>query len=219
MVEDLPSDFAEVRATYDVIAADFARTRQQPWPAVTSFLEAREGAVGLDLGCGNGRHLPVLAETVRFGLGIDLSRALLRIASREFNHTDAMLVEGSVDRLPFRADSIDLAIYVATLHHLPSKDRRVASLNELARVLAPGAPALISVWSVTHDRFEYETATETTVAWTLPNGQTVPRYYQLYDEPTFEAELATSDLSIRRSWLEAGNHYAVVEPAAKQQSP
>ncbi len=219
MVEDLPSDPAAVRATYEAIATDFARTRQQPWPAVTSFLEGREAVVGLDLGCGNGRHLPILAENARWSVGLDLSRSLLRIASRDIRPTDTLLVEGSADHLPLRANTIGLAIFVATLHHLPSKDRRVDSLNELARVLAPDAPALIGVWSVTHDRFEYETATETTVEWTLPNGRTVPRYYQLYDRPTFEAELAASDLSIRRSWLEAGNHYAVVEPAVKQQSP
>jgi len=211
-------DPARVRAVYDEIAEHFAETRAYPWPEVEDFLSDRgpdEGVVGLDLGCANGRHAALLTEVVGTALAVDLSRELL-VEARERMARDgwtAGLLQGDAARLPVADDAVDVAVYVATLHHLPDRETRQGSLDELARVLAPGGRALVSAWSTAHDRFdaaEAETGFDTTVDWTLPGGETVERFYHIYAPAEFEVDLAASDLGVERSFLSSGNCYAEV---------
>jgi len=203
-----------VHHTYDRIAAHFAQTREYPWPEVESFLEDRAGDVALDLGCGNGRHAELLAERAASVVCVDASTGLLaeardRSVERGFA---ASLVAGDAARVPLRANVVDLAVYVATLHHLPDRAARVASLDELARVLQPEGAAVVSVWSTEHDRFDRREGFDTTVDWTLPGGETVPRFYHVYAPAEFEADLADSDLAVVESFVSSGNCYAVVTP-------
>ncbi|MFB6108410.1 MAG: class I SAM-dependent methyltransferase [Haloplanus sp.] len=203
------------RATYNRIAAHFAATREHPWPEVESFVaDAEAVARALDVGCGNGRHAELLADRAAEVVGLDASGGLLstarsRATDRGF---DLALVQGDAGRLPFRDDRFGLAVYVATLHHLRPRERRVASLDELARVLAPGGRALVSAWSTVHDAFDADAGFDTTVDWTLPGGETVPRYYHVYDPAEFDRDLSASALVVRESFLASGNCYAVVAP-------
>jgi SAM-dependent methyltransferase len=235
-----------VTETYDRIAEHFASTREYPWPEVAAFLgrdvgddladdaapladgaapaldrirsASEAGGVGLDLGCGNGRHAELLADDLERVVGADASRGLLgtareRALDHEFDES-LELVQGDAARLPLRSGVVDVAVYVATLHHLRTRDQRVASLSELARVLAPGGRAIVSVWSTAHDRFEATSGFDTTVEWTLPGGERVPRYYHIYDPAEFEADLTASDLRAVDSVVSSGNCYAVVEAGA-----
>ncbi|WP_256287788.1 class I SAM-dependent methyltransferase [Halobellus inordinatus] len=240
-----------VTETYDRIAEHFASTREYPWPEVAAFLgrdvggDLADGAavladgaapalervrsaaddaggVGLDLGCGNGRHAELLADDVERVVGADASRGLLgtareRAQDHEFDES-LHLVQADAAGLPLRSGVVDVAVYVATLHHLRTRDQRVASLSELARVLAPGGRAIVSVWSTAHDRFEAMSGFDTTVEWTLPGGERVPRYYHIYDPSEFEADLAASDLQTVDSVVSSGNCYAVVEAGARTRS-
>ena len=203
---------ADVRRTYDRIAAHFATTRPTPWPAVERFLEGRRGSVGLDLGTGNGRHAALLADHVARVVAIDLSRAVLSVAIERASGRgfDLAPVQADAATLPVGTDEVDLAVYVATLHHLPSRELRIRSLDELARALTPDGGGLVSAWCVTHERFDASSAFDTTVDWTLPDGTVVPRYYHIYDLDTFEADLVASDLVVERVFEEAGNCYGVV---------
>ncbi|CAG9938984.1 unnamed protein product [Clonostachys rosea f. rosea IK726] len=64
-----------VHAVYEAIAPHFSATRHKPWPRVASFLNAQPpGSVGLDVGCGNGKYLPVNPRLHL--LGSDRSAAL-----------------------------------------------------------------------------------------------------------------------------------------------
>ena len=206
---------AAVRATYDRIGAHFAKTRVNPWPEVEDFLDGRTGGVGLDIGCGNGRHTALLAECCDRAVGLDASRALLGVA-REQAHAQSSLAQGDAGRLPLASGSVDLAVYVATLHHLPTRAGRIASLTDLARVLAPGARALVSAWSTDHDRFDADEGFDTTVDWTLPGGETVDRFYHIYDAEEFRADLRESGVAVRSVRVSSGNCYAVVGPEGKR---
>jgi SAM-dependent methyltransferase len=206
-----------VRRTYDRIAEHFALTREYPWPDVESFLADASGQTGIDVGCGNGRHLPVLADRVDRVVGVDASPRLLavardRVADRTAEPDRVAYCCGDAARLPVRSGTVDVGLYVATLHHLPDHETRVASLDDLARVLAPSGRALLSVWSVEHDRFDRETGFDTTVDWTLPDGEIVPRYYHVYDRAEFNTDLDASALSVHRSFCSSGNYYAIVGP-------
>ena len=203
---------AEVRDTYDRIATHFAATREYAWPEVESFLDDTTGRVGLDVGCGNCRHAEVLADRVDRTIGLDVSRGLLETGrERATDRAFAVdLIQADAAAVPLRTDTVDLAVYVATLHHLPSRESRLASLDELARVLSPEGRALVSAWSTAHDRFDADEGFDTTVEWTLPGGEPVDRFYHIYDPEEFEADLEESDLVVREWELSSGNCYAEV---------
>jgi SAM-dependent methyltransferase len=203
-----------VRATYDRIAPHFAETRSRPWPAVEEFLETAAGGLGIDVGCGNGRHAATLAARVDRALGVDLSHRLLVEAADPVATAGAAapsgVFRGEPRSTPVPAGSVGVALHVATLHHLPDRSARVDGLDELARTLAPGGRGLVSAWSVTHDRFDREAGFDGWIDWTLPDGTTVPRFYHVYDPDGFAADLGTSDLDVERTFTEAGNCYGVV---------
>lgn len=209
----------DVRETYDRIGGHFAKTRAHAWPAVERFVERSDDvALGLDLGCGNARHAAVLADRADRVIGLDASRSVVEAARerREREGFSVDLCRGDVTRLPIASDTVGLAVYIATIHHLPTREGRIASLDELARVLAPGGRALVSAWSTTHDRFEADEAFDTTVDWTLPGGETVPRYYHIYDPSAFADDLCESTLAVERLFQERGNCYGVVRAEGKR---
>jgi len=191
-------DPARVRAVYDDIASHFAKTRASPWPEVTDFLDEKGhgGGVGLDLGCGNGRHSVPLAAVTARAVGVDLSRGLLAEASASVGDERLSLLQGDATAVPLGDGRVDVALYVATLHHLPDRETRVESLGELRRMLAPGGRALVSAWTATHDRFDAA-------------GETVPRFYHIYARSEFEKDIAAAGLTIEESFLSSGNCYAV----------
>jgi tRNA (uracil-5-)-methyltransferase TRM9 len=207
----------DTQSTYDRIAAHFAKTREHAWPEVEAFLAGRSATRALDVGCGNGRHAELLAGRAESVVGVDLSRELLREAATradERGFAEALdLIHGDAAALPVADDAVGLATYVATLHHLSPRAARVRSLDELARVLAPGGTALVSAWSTAHDRFDREAGFDTTVDWTLPGGETVPRYYHIYSPAEFETDLAASALERVDVDVSSGNCYAVVAAA------
>jgi len=208
---------ADPRATYDRIASHFAKTREYAWPEVEAFLDGRAADRALDVGCGNGRHCEPLAGVADAVVGLDVSRGLLgearsRAATRGYANATAF-VHGDARALPFADGAFDLGVYVAALHHLDSRVARVHSLDEVARVLRPSGRALVSAWSTAHDRFDHEAGFDTTVDWTLPGGETVPRYYHVYDPAEFRAEVAESALELVDFELSSGNCYAVCRPA------
>ena len=204
----------DVRDTYDRIGSHFARTRPDPWPEVRDFVTERQGRVGLDVGVGNGRHAELLAGRVDRVLGLDVSRPVLgeaaaRATERGF---DLSLLLGDASALPVGDDCVDLAVYIATLHHLPTRALRIRSLDELERVLAPGGSALVSAWSTTHEAFDRTAGFDTAVDWTLPDGEVVPRYYHIYDPGEFRRDVEGSALSVAAVSVASGNCYAVVGP-------
>ncbi len=202
----------DMQATYDRIAAHFATTREYAWPEVESFLDGREAHTALDLGCGNGRHAELLATHARRVVGADVSAGLLAEAnarSRERGFR-VELVQCDAARLPLAANTVQLAVYVATLHHLPTRDARLGSLDELARVLGPDGVALVSAWSTAHDKFDREEGFDTTVDWTLPGGETVPRFYHIYSPEEFREDVSESALAPEDVSVSSGNCYAVV---------
>ncbi|QLK25758.1 class I SAM-dependent methyltransferase [Natrinema zhouii] len=216
---------ADVRDTYDRIATHFASTREYAWPEVEAFVETHatdvDTGVGLDLGCGNCRHAELFEAHLESVIGLDVSRGLLetgrkRALERDF---DVELIQGDAASLPLAADAVDVAVYVATLHHLPTRAARRASLDDLARVLAPDGRALVSAWSTAHDRFDETEGFDTTVEWILPGGEPVDRFYHIYAPDEFEADLTDSDLELLEWELSSGNCYATVAGAETNDEP
>ncbi len=207
----------EVRRTYDRIAEHFAQTRAHAWSDVERFIETETersaGSLALDLGCGNGRHAELLVPHVDTVVCADLSRSILETARNRTGDRTIELIQTDAADLPLRSGSVDLAVYIAALHHLPTRTLRLRSLDELARVLTPSGRALVSVWSTTHPTFEATMGFDTTVDWTLPNGETVDRFYHIYDPEGFERDVRDSAGNVQELFTSNGNCYAVLGAA------
>ncbi|KAK4226449.1 S-adenosyl-L-methionine-dependent methyltransferase [Podospora fimiseda] len=154
-----------VHGVYEAIAPHFSATRYKPWPAVASFLSSQNpGAVGFDVGCGNGKYLGVNPSL--FMVGSDRSESLVALAEKRGRQ---LLQEGkrNVDQdrtnpaggegtggaavgiatevvvadglsLPFRERSADFVICVAVVHHMSTRSRRQEAIRQLLRCVKLG---------------------------------------------------------------------------------
>ena len=149
-----------VAATMSVLFADITApyTAIEAWtydrfiaPAVAELLARnlgeildgiRRGAQVLDVGCGGGHALELLAARrpdLRLH-GVDLSpgqvgRARNRLGDR------ATIVEGSALKLPYASNRFDLVFSDASIKHWPNPAR---GLRECVRVLRPGGHLVVT---------------------------------------------------------------------------
>jgi SAM-dependent methyltransferase len=146
--EDPAKDWtATQRALYDGIAPHYdeaipshvaAHYRAKRVRLVRHLAPA--GAAVLDVGCGTG----TLAEAIRregFRVyGLDASTGMLAqlgAAGRGYP------VAGFGERLPFGDGVFDLAITVATLHHITDPERIAQTIAEMCRVTRPGGHVVV----------------------------------------------------------------------------
>ncbi len=96
----------------------------------------------LDVATGTGRTLQQLRsafESVEL-LGIDLSGAYLKRASKYLNNREGemvQLIKGNAEKMPFEINSIQGISCVFLFHELPKK-ARINVINECYRILEPG---------------------------------------------------------------------------------
>jgi ubiquinone/menaquinone biosynthesis C-methylase UbiE len=108
-------------------------------PVMVAMLGLPKGGRILEVGCGRGIALPVLATRLEPSrlVGIDIDSALLTEAEARLTETAAVaeLHRADVRALPFPDRSFDLVIDFGTCYHIAGAAR---ALSEIARVLAPG---------------------------------------------------------------------------------
>jgi ubiquinone/menaquinone biosynthesis C-methylase UbiE len=161
----------------------------------------------LNIGCGHGADF--LPFTARFELyGLDFSVEMLRLAQKyaekfrfsvDFTMADAVA-------LPFRDDSFDYAIAVATYHHLETNDR-LPALLELKRVLKPGGEAFITVWNRWQPRF-WLSRREILVPWRTKE-QTFYRYYNLFSYHAMARLVKQAGFELVRLFPENGYRFPI----------
>lgn len=141
---------AESRATYDVIAEDYASHFPGTEPEAPldlamidhfiSLLPARTRTV-LDAGCGTGRMGRYLADHGCAVRGSDLSPGMLAMARRD--HPDIDTVHAGHAELPFADSEFDGVLYWYSLIHA-ADDELPAILAEAARVTSEDGLLLIA---------------------------------------------------------------------------
>lgn len=126
----------------------------------------------LDIGCGTGSGLRLIADTARFAAGVDYSSETLTSLALSFRQWRICAVAGDALTLPFQAGSFDVVTAFEVIEHLHDP---TLLLGEMKRVLTPGGMAILS----TPNRPVYS-----------PRGTWLDYHVREYDTVELEALLA-----------------------------
>ena len=122
---------------YDAVAAEFDRryARNQyegTQSTLAQFLGGGRPAT-LEVGCGTGHWLALIAPRLDTAVGMDVSSKMLERA--QLAASVALLVRATAERIPFAAGSFDRVFAINALHHFSD---HAAFVAECRRVLRPG---------------------------------------------------------------------------------
>lgn len=132
---------------------DWALTEDMQLPTYIAALERtglERGGRVLDVGCGAGAFLRLVADGGGEPHGLDASEALIALARERLPEADLRV--GEMEELPWKDDSFDL---VTGFNSFFFANDMVAALREAGRVAKPGAPVVIQVWGA-HERCDLE---------------------------------------------------------------
>ena len=218
-----PASKSGVMHTYEEIAEGVEERRRVPWADIVSFERTLDrGLTVLDLGCGTGRNAVHYASTGHEVVALDFSRGTLHHAAHKFARLSmsksTRLLQGDVCALPLKESTFDVCLYVAVLHHLPTREERLGSLAEVKRCLKPGGSALISVWSFDQRRFEKvlkehrgrkEGFGNVLVPIRTRDGRNIKRFYHLFLEGELERLVRDAGLQVERCFKSHDNYFVV----------
>jgi len=219
---------------WDAIAESFDLTRRKPWKQCIDFINIlnKENIVA-DIGCGNGRHLIPCADHCKQVIGVDISGELLSIAKKklkEKNLNNTILLHANMVSLPLKNNTVDSILFIASLHNIKGRDRRIQSLKEIKRILKKDGTALISVWSRWQDKYRKQFFKrwlftqkgqvefgDIEIYW-RQHGLDIPRFYHLYSKKEFMEDIQRAGLELEEiqdvklcSQKHPDNYFAVVK--------
>ena len=146
-----------VRAERATRAAAFFRENAADWQeirrlyindqeverALLELLPKSEIDALLDIGTGTGRILEVFGDSIRRGVGVDLSREMLSVARVNLERrglTNCQVRLGDMDQLPLSDERFGAVTFHLALHYADDPSRAIA---EAARYLAPGGRMVV----------------------------------------------------------------------------
>lgn len=197
--------------TWNAIAKSFDSTRRKPWKECIDFINTlSKTSIVADVGSGNGRHLIPCAKHCKKVLGLDVSKELLRIVQNKLYKNklnNVELIHSDAVNIPFRDNSVDAVLYIATIHNISERYRRIKSLKEINRILKPSGKAIISVWSRWQDKFrqhflkrmitqlERNEFGDINIYW-RQHGLNISRFYHLYSKREFKKDINQAGFEI-----------------------
>ena len=131
--------------TFSEIATDFRDNfLNYLYPATP---ETFRGKLGLDVGCGFGRHLCQAAACGAEMVGVDFSAAIESSYANTRHLPNVRLVQADIYNLPFEPATFDFVYSVGVLHHLPDPQRGLQSMTPLVK-----PNGLASIWVYSKER-------------------------------------------------------------------
>ncbi len=221
--------FDDVSGRYDLLNRVMTLGQDSAWRMAMWRRVPPSARRVLDLCTGSGVSLPGLRQPGRTVLGIDVSLAMLQVASVEHSEPgwSPRLACADGFQLPLRDGALDAVTIAFGIRNLRP---RVAALGEIARVLVPGgrlvvleaaapAPGLLAPFT------RWWIRTMIPLFGRLSPDPTAYRYlaesiFEFGSGPEFEADLATAGFRVveRRSFLFGASRLWVAEsrPAVGQ---
>src|SRR5690606_9749531 len=92
------------------------------------------GKTVLDVGCGKGYGVAVLAETAHRVVGIDIDPDLIESSTHLCSRRNVTFLVGNCSAMPFESDSFDIVTCNAVLEYLPNFE---LFMEEARRILKP----------------------------------------------------------------------------------
>ena len=191
---------------YSEIANHFNKTRYHTWPKIRDFVDSLDSNSTIyDVGCGNGRNMDIRTDC-KF-IGCDNNRNLLCEAKKN-NHE---CYYGDNLNIPFSDGVADAVLSIAVIHHFSTKERRIAALSEIFRILKPSGCALIYVWA--HEQVKFATYPKNAmVDWNDQNsGKIYQRFYYLFTLQELDELVSDNfrDIEIIESGVQKDNYYVI----------
>jgi SAM-dependent methyltransferase/uncharacterized protein YbaR (Trm112 family) len=155
---DCHKTLVRTQQTYNFTWTRFgAREIQEGWEkdsyTYTKLIPERifEGAgkIGLDAGCGGGADLRRFWKQGIRIIGLDLSAGVDTIARMGDIPSHGDLVQGDLQRMPFKPGTFDFIYSFGVLHHLPNPEEGFVALSE---GLKPGAALITYLYELFDDR-------------------------------------------------------------------
>jgi ubiquinone/menaquinone biosynthesis C-methylase UbiE len=142
-----------------------------------------QGTTVVDLGCGAGRDLDVIARQGYPAVGLDLAESLARIAHR---HSKMPVVVADLRQTPFLDETFGGAWASASLLHLP-RANIPAGLNEIYRILKAGGHLFTSMKSGASEQQD-------------PDG----RWFSYFDPQEWHASVRAAGFEVERLDMQEG---------------
>ena len=169
----------------------------------------------LDEGCGTGRLLNTLSLRGYEVVGIDVSWGMLKITKRRVKRNKVYyrshIIVASMVLKPFRDNIFDISLMIASLHHIPLRNRRIKALKESFRVLKTRGVLLVTVWNLSLPRnmlrairwfltgklFEFG---DSLVPW-KKRGLIFQRFYHFYHKRELKRDVLKAGFNLLKSYL------------------
>jgi 2-polyprenyl-3-methyl-5-hydroxy-6-metoxy-1,4-benzoquinol methylase len=228
-----------VKKNYEDDARTFDETREKPiWPPLLALLkkvgqtttsqpllEKEGGTRVLDVGCGNGRLLKILAEANVKYVGVDQSESLIKICQEKY--PEYKFAVQDILNLGALADfDFDYVFCIAVLHHLPGAALRQQALRQLKNKIKPGGKIILSVWNMwpqkKYSRMFYKFSLlkicgrnkmdfgDVLFDWRAPGGMMSKRYYHLFFQGELKKLVKKAGLKIENFIADNYNYYLVL---------
>ncbi|MCD6478172.1 MAG: class I SAM-dependent methyltransferase [Candidatus Aenigmarchaeota archaeon] len=203
----------DVQEFYDTIAKSWYNIRH--WTIFREELKKMSdvwsGGKLLNVGCAHGSDfIPFDSRRFKF-YGIDISKELLFLAKRYSQKfgLDVELFVGDMMALPFKDNSFDYIISIATLHHLMNREERILALKEIKRVLSK--EAFLTVWNRDNPELPNKEIIER--EWKF-GKEVLKRKYYLYTKKELEKELCEAGFEIKEMYTDKNkrNICALIRP-------
>lgn len=104
-----------------------------------------KGKVGLDAGCGAGRHAGRASEMGAEIIAVDISPAVDSAYQNNLNNESVHIIQSDIYRLPFREELFEFIYSLGVLHHLPEPESSYRTL--ISHLKKHGA---IFIWLYAH---------------------------------------------------------------------
>lgn len=206
----------QVQDSYDKIAKYFANTRVFTWLWTDNFINSLEkNSLILDIGSGNGRNTKYSNHAI---FGLDISLEQLKMGSNGSNGSNVsngsnLSIQGNMTTLPFKSNSFDAILSIASFHHLSTIEERHNCLQEMKRILVSNGKMLLSVWSINQPaktKRKFDKYGDINVNWNTnrkdPDGNfiIIPRYYYIFQLNEIK-ELLSTYFTIQKYYWDCGN--------------